>query len=61
MQLLTANNWTEVRDPCQRAREKIKETEREGNPIGTQQYQLTWTPGSSLRLSHQPKSINGLV
>jgi hypothetical protein len=22
--------------------------------------QLTWTPGNSQRLSHQPKSINGL-
>jgi hypothetical protein len=26
-----------------------------------QQCQLTWTPGSSQRLSHQLKSIHGLV
>jgi hypothetical protein len=26
-----------------------------------QQCQLTWTPGSSQSLSHQPKSIHGLA
>jgi hypothetical protein len=30
-------------------------------PQVNQQCQLIWTPGSSQRLSHQPKSIHGLV
>jgi hypothetical protein len=30
-------------------------------PQEDQEWQLTWIPGSSQRLSHQPKSIPGLV
>ena len=59
---LTPNHWTEVGDPNGRDRggdwwswsglQPYKEE---------QQYQLTQTPQSSQRLSHQPKSIHRLV
>jgi hypothetical protein len=34
MQMFTPNQWTEATDPCGRIREKLKETEEEGNPVG---------------------------
>ena len=34
MQILTANHWTEVRDPYGRVRGRIEGTEGDGNPIG---------------------------
>ena len=37
--------------------EGLKGLKGMGTPQEDQQSQLTWTPGSSQRLSHQPKSI----
>ena len=34
MQILTANHWTEVRDPYGRVRGRIEGAEGDGNPIG---------------------------
>jgi hypothetical protein len=34
MQILTANHWTEVVDPCGRVHERIEGTEGDANPIG---------------------------
>jgi hypothetical protein len=34
MQILTANQWTEARDPCDRIRGKLEEAEEEDDPIG---------------------------
>jgi hypothetical protein len=33
MQILTPNQWTKAGDPCSRIREKLEETEEEGDPI----------------------------
>jgi hypothetical protein len=41
--------------------EGLKEQKGMATPKEDQQYQLTWMPGSSPRLSHQPKSIHRLV
>ena len=40
--------------------EGLKGLKGMGTPQEDQQSQLTWTPGSSQRLSHQTKSIQGL-
>jgi hypothetical protein len=34
MQILTANHWTEARDPYGRVRRRTERTEGGGNPIG---------------------------
>jgi hypothetical protein len=39
---------------------KIEGPEGARTPQEDQQCQLTWTPGSSQRLSHQPKGKHGL-
>ena len=39
-----ADTWTEVRDPCGRIRERLKEVEEEGNSIGIPGSQQSWTP-----------------
>ncbi|EDL24446.1 mCG1048826 [Mus musculus] len=57
MQILTANHWTEVRDPYGR----LRRAEGDGNPIGRPTVSTNWTPGSSQRVNRQPKIINGLV
>jgi hypothetical protein len=41
--------------------EGLKELKGMATPEEEQQCHLTWTPGSSQRLSHQPKNIHGLV
>jgi hypothetical protein len=41
--------------------EGLKELKGIAIPQENQQCQLTWTPGSSWIVSHQPKSIHGLV
>jgi hypothetical protein len=51
---------TKVRDFYGIVRGKIEALKRIGTPQEDQQSQLTWTPGSSQRLSHQPKSISEL-
>lgn len=40
--------------------EGLKALKGMGTPQEDQQSQLIWTPGSSGRLSHQPKNIHGL-
>jgi hypothetical protein len=40
---------------------RLKALKEIATPQEDQQYLLTWTPGSSQRLSHQPKIIVGLV
>ena len=60
MHIFTAKHWKEVRVPYGRVWERIEGTERDINPID-QQYQLTWTPRNSKRLSYQPKHIHGMV
>jgi hypothetical protein len=47
--------------PMEELREGLKELMGIANPIERQQYQLIQTPKSSQGLSHQPKSIQGLV
>lgn len=39
---------------------RLKGLKGMGTPHEGQQSQLTWTPGSSQSLNHQPKSIHGL-
>jgi hypothetical protein len=34
MQIFAPNQWTEAADPCGWIREKLQETEEEGNPVG---------------------------
>ena len=41
--------------------EGLKELKGMATPLEDQQYQITWTSGSSQRLSHKPKSIHRLV
>ena len=41
--------------------EGLKELKEITTPLEEQKYQLTWTTGSSQRLSYQPKSIHGVV
>jgi hypothetical protein len=41
--------------------ERLKELKGRVTPQEGQQFQLTWTPGGSQRLSHQPGSIHRLV
>jgi hypothetical protein len=49
MQILTPNQWTEARDPCGRIREKLKEAEDEGNPIGRAAVSTNLEPPRSLK------------
>jgi hypothetical protein len=34
MQIFVPNQWTEAADPCCLIREKLKEAEEMGNPVG---------------------------
>jgi hypothetical protein len=63
MQILTAENSTEVRDPYGRIGRRIKRTEGDDNPIGrpTMSINLDLSSQSPQRLSHQPKNIYRLV
>jgi hypothetical protein len=45
MQMLTANHWTEHRDPSEELGEGLKEVKGITTPYEEQQYQLTGTPG----------------
>lgn len=47
--------------PMEELWEGLKALKEIGTPQGDQQCQLTWTPGSSQRLSYQPTSIHKLV
>lgn len=56
----TANNWTEVWDPCGRVRELTEGAKRDCNPIDKTTVWTNMEP-SELRLSHQPKSFHGVA
>jgi hypothetical protein len=58
MQILTANNWTEPRDPNGRARGRTERAEGDFNLIG-RTMSTNQTTQSSQRLIHQPKSMEG--
>jgi hypothetical protein len=58
MQILTANHWTEPRDPSGRVRE-TEGAEGDCNPIGRTTISTNQTTQSSQGLNHQPKSIHG--
>jgi hypothetical protein len=60
-QILTAKLRTVVRDPNGRVRGRIEGAEEDGNPIGRPTVPTNLDPWESRRLSHQPKSMNGLV
>ena len=58
--MLTAKHCTEVGD----SKEELEEGSNELKGVAApkeDQCQLPWTPGSSQRLSYQPKSIHGPV
>ena len=55
-----SNHWTDPGDPNGRVRGKTEELKRRF-PIGGTPVSTNWTPQSSQRLSHQPKSIHGSV
>ena len=61
MQILTANDWTEVSYPYGRVRERSKGAKVDCNPIGRTMELSNQIPQSSQRLSHCTKRIHGLV
>jgi hypothetical protein len=52
--MLTANHWTEHRDPDKRARERTEEAERVCNPIGRTTISTNQTSQNSQGLNYQP-------
>jgi hypothetical protein len=60
-QIHIPNHCTEIGDSYGWIRGRIEETEGENNPIGRLAVSITWTPGSSQRLSYQPGGTYGLV
>ena len=54
----TANVGLRSETPMEELGEGLKELKRMAISQEDQQCQLTWTPGSSQRLRHQPKSIH---
>jgi hypothetical protein len=60
MQIITAEHWTEVGNPYGKVRGRSEGTEGD-DPIGKSTELTNLSPGSSHRLSHQPKSIYRLV
>jgi hypothetical protein len=58
--IVIANHSTEVGDSYGRIWGRFERTEGNCNPIGCATMS-TRTPGSYQRLSHQPKSLHGLV
>jgi hypothetical protein len=59
--MLLAKHWTEVRIPIEELGKGSKELKGKETLSEDQQSQLTWTPQSTQRLNHQPKSIHELV
>ena len=55
----TAKYWIEGDDSYVDLREKLKALKWIGTPQKYHQGQLTWTPGRSQTLSHQPKAYMG--
>jgi hypothetical protein len=46
-------------DPCGKVLKRIEVLKKMTTPQEDQQCQLTWTTGSSQRLSYQPNSMKG--
>ena len=61
MQILTGKHWLELRDPDGRVRGRTKGAEGDGNPIGRTIVSTNYTHQCSQGLTHQPKSVHGLV
>jgi hypothetical protein len=61
MQILTANHWTEVRDPCRRVRGITEGTEGDGNSIERPAVLTNPEPSGLSETEPQPKSIHELV
>ena len=61
MQILTGKHWLELRDPDGRVRGRTKGAEGGGNPIGRTIVSTNYTHQCSQGLTHQPKSVHGLV
>jgi hypothetical protein len=60
MQILSANHWTKLRDPCDSFDKDLKELKGIANSQ-EQQCQLIRTPQRSERLSQKPRSILGMI
>jgi hypothetical protein len=59
MQILTANHWTEHRNPNGRFRGRTERAEGNCNPTGRATISSSQTPQNSQGLNHQPKSTHG--
>jgi hypothetical protein len=60
MQILTANHWTDPKDPNGRTRGRTEEAEGDCNPIG-RKASTNWTIQSSQRQNHQPKTVHEVI
>jgi hypothetical protein len=61
MQIFAPNQWTEAADPCGWIRERLKEAEEEGNPVGGWAVSINLDSEISQTLDHQPGSIHQLI
>jgi hypothetical protein len=61
IQILTANNWTELKDLMKKFRGRTEGSEEDFNPKGWRTILTNWIPQCSERLNHQPKRIHGSV
>jgi hypothetical protein len=61
IQIVTANNQTEPRDPNGRVSRRAEGTEGDFNPIGRTTISTNQTIQSSQGLNYQPESIHGCV
>lgn len=59
-QISTAKHCMDPKDTYGRLGGRTEGPKWEGNATRKQQSQVTWTPGISQTLSHQPKNIQGL-
>jgi hypothetical protein len=51
MQIVTANHWTEPRDPNRRVTGRTEVAEGDCNPIGKTTISINWTPQNSQELN----------
>ena len=61
VQIFTPNQWTEAVDLCGWIREKLEETEEEGDPVGGSTDSITLDPGNSQTLNHQLGRMHQLI
>ena len=60
MQTPSVKHWRGLKTLMEELGERLKAPKGKGNPQEDKLSQLTWTPGSFQRLSHQPKNIHWL-